>query len=303
MENKRRLNIFILGTPFCGSTLLTNCLNSHKDLFTAGELNRMPAFKQFAHLRMNDPEIYTDKCFLCNQRQQECPVWSHSFVNEICSGGINFSIYGILAQRTGKKGIVDSSKDPGWLSKMRQSSNFKPDQTFVIHVVRNPFAFAYSWKKKTGMPVWKGAEIWRDINIRAIMTANHDISLPYLVVRYEQFAVNTETELKRICSFLGIEFSEGMLKFWEVPIHSIGGNASAYLPYLKENESLNVPKKWHEGIRHHSGRKFGEHVDRRWIQGLNFHEKSEILKISGVSDTTTLLGYNLADILKEAFTA
>lgn len=151
------------------------------------------------------------------------------------------------------------------------------------------------------MPVWKGAEVWRDINTRAIMAANSDISVPYLLIRYEQFAVNTHVELKRICSFLNINFDDSMLKFWEVPIHSLGGNASAYLPYLKENETLKVPKKWQEGVRHHSGKKFGEHIDKRWIKGLNAQERSEILKISGVADTATLLGYDIADIVKEAF--
>ena len=114
MEKMRRLNVFILGTPFCGSTLLTNCLNSHKELFTAGELNRLPAFKQFAHVKINDPHIYTDYCFLCHQRQQECPVWTPSFVKEFCAGGISTSLHDMLAHKTGKRGIVDSSKDPGW---------------------------------------------------------------------------------------------------------------------------------------------------------------------------------------------
>jgi hypothetical protein len=45
-----------------------------------------------------------------------------------------------------------------------------------------------------------------------------------MLVRYEDLAVNTEEQLRRVCEFIGLEFAPEMLEYWNCEDVSIGGN-------------------------------------------------------------------------------
>lgn len=54
-------SIFIVGSPFCGSTIIGNTLNSHPQIFHAGEVDRLSLFARYhgadAHYMLGVTEI------------------------------------------------------------------------------------------------------------------------------------------------------------------------------------------------------------------------------------------------------
>lgn len=298
---KRRQDVFILGTPFSGSTLLANALNTAGMIFTAGEVNRLPAFRQFMHLEKTEPDIYTSSCFLCDTTNKSCPVWTESIVEMLEGHLISSAIYDVLAEHTSVPVVVDASKDPNWLRKLRQSGAFVAARSYVIHITKNPFSFARSWRARTGEPVWRGAEVWRDINLDAIRVTNSYPPLPYLNIKYEHFISDPLEVVTQICRFLSRPPAL-VLKHQTDVVHSLGGNASAYIQMIKPGESFNITDRWIPAYQHFSKQQLSGQKpkpDLRWLTELTKSNLVEILGTFGTADLAALLDYNLVDLLQQ----
>ena len=120
---EQRKNLFILGTPFSGSTLLGNALNQIPSFFNIGEINRLPTFWQFKHLEEKEPDIYTDVCMPCSITGKHCPIWTREFIMELGQLPISLIVHDVIANRVNKPIIIDNSKDPNWLTMMSLLNN------------------------------------------------------------------------------------------------------------------------------------------------------------------------------------
>src|ERR1051326_2340900 len=101
-------NIFILGTAYCGSTLLGNALNAHSSVAFAGEISRLPAFG------IGAPR---ETCPLCYTREVECPIWTPKFLEEMARQGAGKSL-DVYRKAIQKPVIVDGSKHVAWLRRV-----------------------------------------------------------------------------------------------------------------------------------------------------------------------------------------
>ncbi len=166
-------------------------------------------------------------------------------------------LYRAVADVTGAKTIIDSSKPPtyGWLLGTLPNIDL-----FVIHLVRDPRGTAYSWMrpKPAGdrpsgglmrrMPPWKSALSWDLWNTTTeLLFRNQPERL--LRVRYEDLTTRPQTTLPTILHFLG--YPENALtsvqgrRFSPGPSHTVAGNPSRL---GNTSVNLDLDTAWQAGM-------------------------------------------------------
>ncbi|MFI4985291.1 MAG: sulfotransferase family protein [Solirubrobacterales bacterium] len=145
-------------------------------------------------------------------------------------------LYRAVLQVSGARVVVDSSKDPrhGFVL-----SRLKRFDVHVVHLIRDPRAVAFSWKRTRRRPEihWKsqdmmiqpaGASSARWTAHNALVELLSASAASYCRVRYEDFVVNPGAALSRILApydWLGEELVTGSAgQVVLEPSHTVAGN-------------------------------------------------------------------------------
>ena len=256
--------LFIAGWGRSGTTIIDNVLNAHPGVFSAGEL----------HYLWERGLIYGRKCG-CGEPVAACRTWQD--ILDVAYGGhpphpravyrlqrevirvrrthrlwlrplpaaaqeyaeVLAPLYPAVAEVTGARVVVDSSKVPAAAALLRHVSGIDP---WLLHVVRDPRAVANSWRRPTakldGSPTvmtpqsprlstarWLGWNAY--IEATAAGYGEHGLRM-----RYEDFAADPRTEIARVLAAVGIPAGSGpfldghtaVLK----PNHTVSGNPSRF---------------------------------------------------------------------------
>ena len=117
-------------------------------------------------------------------------------------------LYGAVRDVTGSSVIVDSSKFPSYGYALGMVPGV---ELYVLHLVRDPRAVAYSWLKKKVQPDCEGTR--------------------YMMLRYEDFVAGPREALGRVLDLLGEKASLSQVEDQEVKLgvnHNIWGNPSRF---------------------------------------------------------------------------
>lgn len=129
--------------------------------------------------------------------------------------------------------IVDTSKDP---SPAYLLSSLESVNLYLVHLVRDSRAVAFSWLRKKAIPEQTASlgqfsplqSSWGWLKINSCLEPLKYLNRKYLLLRYEDFAANPKTTLSEIISFLQEENSS--LPFLDErtikvePNHTVSGN-------------------------------------------------------------------------------
>ncbi|MFG1604746.1 sulfotransferase [Actinoplanes sp. NPDC049265] len=240
--------LYLAGSGRSGSTLVTTALGQIDGLFAAGELRYLW-----------QRGLVEQRPCGCGRPLPECPMWSAVLADlpphdpaSIAAGLRDrlrmrnrlrvppspddttiAAVYQAIHEHTGGAVIVDSSKLPpyGMLLSALPGIDLR-----VLHVVRDPRAAAFSWRRRRSLdgderlmtrhPVWKAATLWTVWN-GAVLSRWGGGS--YLRVRYEDVVQDPATWVRQIATFAGaapdaaLPFTEnGLLTL--APTHSVAGN-------------------------------------------------------------------------------
>ncbi|SDZ24640.1 Sulfotransferase family protein [Micromonospora pattaloongensis] len=257
--------LYLAGSGRSGSTLITTVLGQLDGVFAAGELR----YLWQRGMMENRP------CG-CGAPFAECPLWS-AVVAELfgvdparIAAGLRgrlrmrglpgllrrhragarpvaphpdddaiAALYAAVARHAGPV-IVDSSKLPPYGALLGALPGV---ELRVLHVVRDPRATAFSWRRRRGLdgtdddrlmsrpPVWKAALLWLVWNgaTLRLWAGRPD---RYLRVRYEDFVAAPAETTRRIARFAGL--APAALPFTAAgtvrlaPTHSVAGNPSRH---------------------------------------------------------------------------
>lgn len=134
------------------------------------------------------------------------------------------ALYDAVAASTGRPYCVDSSKSP---FRFRAVYEADPSRTRAIVLARDYRAVVHS-KMRRGESMESAAAGWnRAMNQIEALTGDLTSSR-VLKLTYESLCERPEIELRRVCSFLGLEFSEQMLERPTTAVHHIGGSPSKF---------------------------------------------------------------------------
>jgi hypothetical protein len=151
------------------------------------------------------------------------------------------NLFRFILDYTGKQFVVDSSKHYlGGLGLHRAA----PDETRVIHLVRDGRAVFNSGISR-GMRPDAALKAWtRHARRSSTLLEKYIPESALLTVRYEALASNPESELRRVCEFLGAEFSAQMLDFAAADSHIANGNRMRF----GHTSEIRLDERWRDEL-------------------------------------------------------
>jgi hypothetical protein len=233
--------LYVVGLGRSGSTILSNSLGQIPGFFSGGELNFI-----WRH------NVLENRLCGCGRPFRECPVWTR--VMDQAFGGMDGvdpremmrlqnsgtrtrhipimltrggrrsiaerlekfliaygRLYEAIGAVTGSRVVVDSSKEPahGFAMGMVPGVDF-----YVLHLVRDPRAAAYSWSKKKPQPdtdtrehmvrfsPTKSSALWDSWNASAEALWRRTPER-YLRLRYEDFVAEPRKSFEEILALVG----------------------------------------------------------------------------------------------------
>ncbi len=269
MDSGRTKVLYVAGFGRSGSTILSNSLGQIEGFFSAGELNFL-----WKH------NVIENRLCGCGKPFRECPIWIrvmdeafggtegvdaremvrlHALGTRtrhiplmLAPGGwkslegnlkkflVNYGrLYEGIGSATGSRVVVDSSKEPAHGYAM---SHVPGIDFYVLHLVRDPRAAAYSWLKKKHQPDTESREyMYRSGPVKSsIMWDAWNASAEglwrnsnrYLRLRYEDFVTNPRESFGRILKHIGEEGSEvPLVGEREIKLgvsHTVSGNPNRF---------------------------------------------------------------------------
>jgi hypothetical protein len=128
-------------------------------------------------------------------------------------------IFPIVFERTGKTLLVDNSKRLKWMELHARDSTF---QQKYIHVVRDPRGVIYSRQTRgrtTRLSHWpKQQHRFHE----ALSRPGRDAR----IVLYNELATDRERILRKLLSWLELDFEASQLAYWKVEHHGAGRNGA-----------------------------------------------------------------------------
>jgi sulfotransferase family protein len=225
--------VFVVGAARSGTTLLQRMLDAHPLLAVVNETHWVPrkyreqtgltrdgmvtdALLPLLLAHRNFPKMGIDEKGLRSLLRGQPQVRYREFVTRI------FDAYAAAA---GKQ--LAGDKTPGYVRRIGQLHRRWPGARFV-HIIRDPRDVCLSfldWDIAEQVlesygtwamdPVVTVALYWR----RSVAMGREQGAMlgpgHYCEVRYEDLTAHTERELRRICAFLGLRYSEAMVRFHE----------------------------------------------------------------------------------------
>lgn len=288
-------DVYILGTPFSGSTFVGNLLNAHPEVFSAGEVSHL-----FADFPLGDKSRF---CPLCVALGRPCPVFDESLMSRIQADSKACALQHIR-RRVGKQFIVDGSKFPLWLEQVLAAPLADPScrqaKRKVILLARSPFGFCASAKRRPGFALSEALAQWSGLYQHAL-TLLSDQQLPWTLLRFEQLLQEPAVCLASVCEFLGLGYDDAMLRFWLQPAHSLGGNTGAYMWYQGFAEGARFPSGEDAAqAQAYQDRQFDVCKATRWKSQLSAEEILLIQHHAGVRDMAAILGYELDKLVTQS---
>ncbi|WP_298224356.1 sulfotransferase [Acidocella sp.] len=291
-------SIFIVGSSFCGSTIIGNTLNSHSQVFHAGEVDRLSLFRRYHGA---DETYLLNSCGLCGlDDKAHCPVWD-DLPPPPATPQEAVSLYRTLMARGGKEVALDGSKNVDWLAYLHDHGLRNAG---AILLSRNPLAFAKSHRDATGAPVWQGVEIWRNIynhTLRSLITRQ----IPFISMRHADLTSNPQGFYARLLEFMGLDGMVDVEQYFQFPVHALGGNVGAFVRYRDFNaqryEAREAQNKRPLGVmeieeKQARQKRGGTWRDTAWMQSIPDAEAGAALNLPGVADTMSLLGYSAYEL-------
>lgn len=275
--------LYIVGWGRSGSTILDNILGQVDGFFSGGEL-----------YYVWDRGLVQNRRCGCGVPFRECEVWrqilarastrldasaphelirlarestrtrhlaSHLLGRHQTSSTYRealHGLYGAIADTTGARVIVDSSKSPSYAAVLGGVEGF---DLRLVHLVRDPRATAYSWSRRKLTPdeerlrhmrrhgAVASSVMWDAWNAAAKLLWRGEPDR-YLMLRYEDFLAFPQESVRRVVEFAGepareLPFASDRTVRLE-PNHTVSGNPSRFRTGLVE---LEPDQEWVAAMR------------------------------------------------------
>jgi len=231
----------VFGSPRSGTTLLKEMICQHPLLKMPHETDFIIPIA-FIIDRIKDESVGKEliERMICSTKDFESSLGKfidRSDIRNIVKNS-NYSIFGILngiyseiAKKSGAICAGDKSpNDIGFIGILKKTNLFESNVK-IIHIIRDVRDVILSLKKTGWAPEdveYYFPGIWANTNLNLRRFALQG-KTPYLMVRYEDLVDNPPIELKKICTFLNVDFYPSMCEF---------GKLGQELSHLSHHENL-----------------------------------------------------------------
>ena len=210
-----------------GSNLMTKIMDAHPDVCGPSPSHAMRVFAnnyyRYGDVRedrnwrtlLEDVEYYMARTF----SHWESSITAEELREQVqvrSLGPVLRYVYEKEAQAQGKQGVY-VKENHAYSFNSFVLEHFR-DSRFVL-LVRDPRDMATCWMD-SGFPegIVGAATIWQRDQSESIKVYSYLKDFDkMLIVRFEDILTRSEETLRKVCSFLGLEYSPSMLKFYESP--------------------------------------------------------------------------------------
>ncbi len=210
--------VFIVGMNGSGTTMMLDCLNNHPELYGFPlETKILPLYMQreaqYGNLRHDENflRLWDDLrniVFFRIVNGRRPPPLPHDWAErERTFAGALDGVFRHFAECEGKTRWCE--KSPMYALHIEAFAAMYPHARF-IHMIRDGRDCAHSFQRRYGFSPPRSMLRWKTVVQRA-RNAGRAIGHRYMEVRYEDLTDAPETHMRRVCSFLGIPYSEAML--------------------------------------------------------------------------------------------
>ena len=209
-----------LGSGRSGTTLLRTIFDGHPDLAVANEPQFMGTVaRQRKRLESAGFDATAFLETVSNNPNYQRLGLDQSKVKEsiIAANPTNVAdgvrvVLGMFAESEGKSLYGD--KTPGYVVQIPELAEMFPEARFV-HLIRDGRNVALSYIERPWGPstVGEAALYWRSRVSRGRAAGKALGGDRYLEARYENLVNDPETEVRRMCAFLGLDFAPEMLQY------------------------------------------------------------------------------------------
>lgn len=150
-------------------------------------------------------------------------------------------LYAVIAKVSGNRLLVDSSK-----ASLRAIESYlmRPAEVKILLLTRDGRGVLFSQLKKQ-FPREKSILGWKKYYERSLKLLEKFVpSERRLHVKYEELVRHPRVELRRICTFLGIDFENAMLDFTAHPHHITNGNNMRFC----QSSEIRGDFEWQTGL-------------------------------------------------------
>ena len=235
MSAVRFSNIFVIGAPYSGSTLLGRLLDSHSRIACGGELGLI------------GQAIANGRPCSCGRPIPGCPAWRQLLrlmpgrtYREHRPGD-----YDRVRAALDADVLVDLSKSLCWRMVRWPWSPWRKSATGFLYLVRDSRAVIASALRRNQTladALYKHFK-WAP-RFERLVAAHPGRSL---VVHYEDLCASPAAELARICGWIGVAYEPGMQRFGEREHHFAHASRS---PYTRQwSSEIRLDERWREELR------------------------------------------------------
>lgn len=218
--------VFIVGCPRSGNTLLGCLLNKHPESFILFEKKLFSGLRRKWRAKQFEDASAKIQCFLqeanafIRQKEIDLGVSFEEFEAQhegspAKFGGLLDSYMQILIRRFKPSATIWGDKSPQHTAYLAPIHRTYPQARFLF-IYRDPRHVVNSLSKKSFPHASNDPLICAEVARRYFRTYEEQKSkVPHgciLEVQYEELVRNPESELLRICEFLGIEYTERLLE-------------------------------------------------------------------------------------------
>ncbi|UJR80839.1 sulfotransferase family protein [Sandaracinus amylolyticus] len=261
---EREKVVFIGGAGHSGSTLLGLMLGAHPQVFYAGEARKS--------LFLGDESKPLKKrvCKLCGP---SCPIWGE------LGRAPGEDLYATLVRRTGRRIVVDSTKNLSWLDEQLETLGHRDVDRHLVFLARDGRAVVCSrLRKYPERSAREHAEDWA-AQIRATEALVARFPGTVLRLRYEALASAPEPTMREVASFLGIDYVPAMIAPWTTEQHPLGGNnGTQFLMRGTEGGVVALTDKTRD---HYGAHPRGIVLDLRWKRELGDDARAAFDEVAG----------------------
>jgi len=282
MSPKQPIPFFIVGHPRSGTTLLRYILSNHPHLFVPGETGFIPFLSLAPRRKLSQAEAakVVNRIAKLNVGWRDLVPDLPAFFESLPSPTAGHMLDRLYRRKIAARGIAGShslrwgDKTPGYVHYMPEIAAIFPEAQF-IHLIRDGRDAMLSALRKWPDRYWYMDEYYLLANwarsVRAGQRAGVALGAErYLEVHYETLVTEPEQQIRRICAFLGEQFTPELLDHTQLAQEIGVGSHEAV------GESINAKSAG------------------RWRRELSPFVKKLANRIAG--PTLVAAGYSLADV-------
>jgi tetratricopeptide (TPR) repeat protein len=195
-----KAHVFLLGFPRSGTTLLENVLSGHPDVETVeerdgllkAETDFLIPLDGLEHLDNAQDLTPYREAYWAEMRAAGATLGKPVFVDKM---PLNSLLLPLIAKLFPEAKILLAIRDP---------------RDVVLSCFRRRFGMS---AKMYELLTLEGAAALYDIAMRLCEAAREKYPMPFHVTRYESLVRDFEKEVRGICGFCGVEYTEGMAQF------------------------------------------------------------------------------------------